>query len=62
MASNTLLNYFKKTPAKTDGTTKKLTDEDKENSAKKIPKMEKMDTDDEEVILKPIRPFQNSVI
>lgn len=63
MASNTLLNYFKKTPAKTEGTVKKLTDEDKENSAKKPPKMEKMDTDDDddEVVRKPIRPLQNSV-
>lgn len=68
--SNSLLNYFKKTPAKTDATksTPRIVEEDKENSTKKTPKLktevkkdEKMDTDDEEVIRKPIRPLQNSV-
>ena len=67
--SNTLLNYFKKTPSKPDGgkCAPRLADEDKENigSAKKPPKAvkkeEKMDTDDEE-ISRPIRAQQNSVI
>lgn len=68
--SNTLLNYFKKTPAKSTETSKtapRLADEDKENvsSAKKptktIKKEEKMDTDDEEIV-RPVRTLQNSVI
>ncbi len=64
--SNTLLNYFKKTPAKTPAKSDAL-DEDKENNAsnkkvqsKSIPKME-IDDDDED-IKRPIRPIQNSVI